>query len=115
MDKILGYSQTLDVVSAIAAAALLYFCRSKWKVCYGFIEVSIGIYLLYLSINTTKSGFAFGVSAFGSPFETLHIAVVTTTYLGAIFVMVRGFDNINFAATVPCVLTMLKGAGRKTG
>jgi hypothetical protein len=94
MDKIFGYSQTLDAVFAIVTAILLYLCRSKWKVCYGLIEILAGLYLLSLSINTTKSGFVFGVSAFGSPFETLHIAVVATSYLGSIFVMVRGFDNI---------------------
>jgi hypothetical protein len=113
MEKILGYSQSVDVVLAIGSAALLYYCRCRWRILYGCIEVLVGIYLLRLSINTMISRFTFGVSAFGSPFETLQVVVVTTSYLGAIFVMVRGFDNINFAAGVPCALQMLKRVGRK--
>ena len=95
-----AWSASRPAIPTRRSAALLYYCRCKWRVLYGCIEVLVEIYLLRLSINTMISRSTFGVSAFGSPFETLQVVVVTTSYLGAIFVMVRGFDNINFAAGV---------------
>ena len=83
MDRVWEYSQSSEVIIAIAAAGLLYFCRLRLKFLYGIIEVMAGMYLLYLLIYTTAGGF-----------DTLHFTVAITSYLGAIFVMVRGFDNI---------------------
>jgi len=49
-----------------------------------------------LCVKRLGSGVFFCSTAahFSAAFDTLHFTVVTTSYLGAIFVMVRGFDNI---------------------
>ncbi len=88
----LGYSQTIDFVFAITAAGILYLCRLKYKVFYGLIEVIVGLYLASFSFATTGS---FSKDFDPRNFDVVHLSVTITTYLGAIFVMVRGFDNIH--------------------
>ena len=99
MARIWEYSQTSEVVIAILASIILYAFRTKLKIIYGLIEVVAGLYLLYLSTHTsTGSGLS---TALSSDFGTLHFTVVTTSYLGAIFLMVRGYDTLY--STIPAV------------
>ncbi len=92
IERALNYSQTMDFIFASIAAALLYFCRLKHKIIYGFIEIIIGLYLASFAFNVTRS---FSEEFDADDFDVVHLNVVITTYLGAIFVMVRGFDNIH--------------------
>ena len=82
---------TLYVILGIAVAIILYLCRSRRQTLYGFIEIATGVWLMILSIKVTEGSFS---RDFSSDFDTVRSTVSTTTYLGAIFVMVRGFDNI---------------------
>jgi hypothetical protein len=79
------------VVVGIIAAILLYICRTYRQTAYGFLEIVVGLGLLLLSIQLIGGGFG---SGFSNDFQTAQITISATTYLGAIFVMVRGFDNI---------------------
>ena len=98
MATIWEYSQTSEVVIAIFASIIMYAFRTKLKIIYGLIEVVAGLYLLYLSTHTsTGSGLS---TALSSDFGTLHFTVVTTSYLGAIFLMVRGYDTLYSAIPV---------------
>ena len=88
----LNYSQPMDIIFAIVAAVLLYLCRRKYKVTYGIIEVVTGLYLIRLAFQVTGD---FSNDFDPKDFDVVHFIVTITTYLGAIFVMVRGFDNIH--------------------
>ena len=87
----LNYSETADFAFAIVAAVVLFVCRLKRKVVYGFIEVGVGLYLASFSFQSAGD-FS---KDFSDDFDVVHLSVVITTYLGSIFVMVRGFDNIH--------------------
>jgi hypothetical protein len=58
---------------------------------YGPIEILVGLFLTVLSLQVTGGAFS---RDFSNDFDTFHYAVTITTYLGAIFVMVQGCDNI---------------------
>jgi hypothetical protein len=81
----------LYILSGIGAAAMLYGCRSRWKIVYGSIEIVVGLFLMILSLQVTAGDFS---SDFSGDFDTFHYAVKITIYLGAVFGMVRGCDNI---------------------
>jgi hypothetical protein len=81
----------LYILSGIGAAAVLCWCRSRWQIVYGSIENVVGLFLMILSLQVKAGGFS---SGFSSGFDTFRYAVTITTYLGGVFVMVRGCDNI---------------------
>ena len=82
----------LYILSGIGAAAMLCWCRSRWQIVYGSIEIVVGLFLMILSLQVTAGDFSSDFS--GGDFDTFHYAVTITIYLGAVFVMVRGCDNI---------------------
>ena len=81
---------TLYIFVGILAACLLFWCRTGKLWMYGLIELGVGLGLMILSINVTGS---FDRS-FSRDFDVVRATVSWTTYLGAIFVLVRGLDNI---------------------
>ena len=81
----------LYVAAGVVIAALLCWCRSYWQLAYGSFEMVVGLFLVVLSLQITPGAFS---NDFSNDFDTLHYAVTVTTYLGAVFVMVRGCDNI---------------------
>jgi hypothetical protein len=91
----------LYILFGIGAAAVLCWCRSRWQIVYGSIEIVVGLFLMILSLQVKAGGFS---SGFSSGFDTFRYAVTITTYLGGIFVMVRGCDNIKQGG--------LRGGGR---
>jgi hypothetical protein len=80
----------LYILSGIGAAAVLCWCRSRWQIVYGSIENVVGLFLMILSLQVKAGGFS---SGFSSGFDTFRYAVTITTYLGGVFVMVRGCDT----------------------
>jgi uncharacterized membrane protein HdeD (DUF308 family) len=81
----------LYMVSGVVIAALLCWCRSRWQIAYGILEIIVGLFLMMVSLQVTPGAFS---SDFSNDFDTFHYAVTVTTYLGAVLVMVRGYDNI---------------------
>ena len=88
----------LYILFGVTISALLYWCRSRFQWFYGLIEIIVGLFLMVLSLQVTRGSFS---SDFSNDFDTFHYAVTITTYLGAIFVMVRGCDNIRQGWTAP--------------
>jgi hypothetical protein len=81
----------LCFVVGILATVFLYWCRSRNQILYGVIEIMTGIFLMSLSIQVTGD---FSKDFSPGDFDIVRSTVTKTTYLGAIFVMVRGLDNI---------------------
>ena len=90
MQSILDYSQSLDYLIAFILAATLYLCRLKLKVLYGALEVAFAVYLVELSFKLSGEF----DTEFNSDFDVVHLNVGKAAFIGAVFVMVRGFDNI---------------------
>lgn len=88
----------------IAAAIALFACRSFVLRIYGLIEVCVGFFMLYLS---SQAGGPFS-KEFNPAFSTvspnaqamnildISFVVQVTTFLGGVFVIVRGLDNMFF-------------------
>jgi heme O synthase-like polyprenyltransferase len=81
----------LYILFGVIAAVVLYLCRLHFQLIYGLIEIIVGLFLMVLSLKVTGGDFS---NDFSNDFDTFHYAVIITTYFGAIFVMVRGLDNI---------------------
>ena len=81
----------LYILFGILVSALLFWCRSRFQTLYGLIEILVGLFLIVLSLQVTGGAFT---SDFSNDFDTFHYVMTITTYLGAIFVMVRGCDNV---------------------
>jgi hypothetical protein len=88
----------------IAAAIGLFACRSFIPRIYGLIEVFVGLFMLYLSSQTGGSfskDFSSDFATVSPNAQAIHVlgaifVVQVTTFLGAVFVMVRGLDNMLF-------------------
>jgi hypothetical protein len=74
----------------IFAACLLFWCRTKLLLLYGVIEVIVGLSLMILASKVHGS---FN-SPFSDSFDTVRTTVTVTTFVGAVFGTIRGFDNI---------------------
>lgn len=74
----------------IIAAIILYIIRARCQRCYGMIEIITGIFLLFLSVQVSGS-FS---NDFSSDFDVVRSTVTLMTYLGAIFAVARGLDNV---------------------
>jgi uncharacterized membrane protein HdeD (DUF308 family) len=79
------------LVSGVVIAALLCWCRSRWQIVYGILEIIVGLLLMMVSLQVTPGAFSSDLS---NDFDRVHYAVTVTTYLSAVFVMVRGCDDI---------------------
>ena len=90
---VLGSDLPHLVIVGIVAAGLLFWCRTKLLLLYGAIEIVVGLSLMVLA---SKVHGTFD-SSFSTSFDTVRTTIAVTTYLGAIFAMVRGFDNIRTA------------------
>jgi hypothetical protein len=86
-----AHQPLLYMVSGVILAAVLCWVRSNVQILYGTIEIATGLFLMTLSMEATGGAFS---SGFSSAFDVFHYTLKITTYLGAIFVMVRGCDNI---------------------
>jgi hypothetical protein len=81
----------LYVLFGVTIAAVLFLCRVHLQGIYGLIEIIVGLFLMFLSLVVSGGDFN---NDFNKDFDTIRYAVTTTAYLGAIFVIVRGLDNI---------------------
>lgn len=81
----------LYMVFGVIIAAALFWIRSYSKIIYGTIEIFTGLFLMLLSMDATEGSFS---SDFSSEFDLFHYTLKATTYLGGIFVIFRGCDNI---------------------
>jgi hypothetical protein len=80
----------------VLLAVALCWVRSKFQILYGMVEIATGLFLMALSMEANGGAFS---NDFSNAFDVFHYTLKVTTYLGAIFVMVRGCDNIKQGIT----------------
>ena len=73
-------------------AATLFWMREKHTIVYGLTEVMAGLFILGQNYSNGRGGFSSGF--FAKAVETFKGNVVLVTTLGAVYIMVRGLDNI---------------------
>jgi hypothetical protein len=79
----------------LAMAGTLFWMRETYRTIYGLSESLAGLFILYVSYTKGRGGFSSGF--FAEAVETFQCNVVLISTLGAVYVMVRGFDNIKRA------------------
>ena len=79
-------------VCGLIIAIILFLLRQFYQKLYGVSEVIAGLFILY------HQGYPQGRGAFSSGFDdgfqTFRWNIVLISTVGAVYIMVRGFDNI---------------------
>jgi hypothetical protein len=94
---IFNSGRVMTCVWGLAMAATLFWMREKRTIAYGLTEVVAGLFILGQNYSNGRGGFSAGF--FAETFQTFQWNVVLATTLGAVYVMVRGFDNIKRGMT----------------
>jgi len=73
----------------------LFLARCRYPKFYGAAEIAVAFLLVRISVRTL-GGFTIGVSAIGGPdgLGPLRATVGTATFLGAVFVFIRGLEKL---------------------
>jgi hypothetical protein len=80
------------ILSAIVAALVLFWLRKHFRILYGLIEVAVGVFTLWSQSSVGRGAFSFG---FSNGFQTFQWQIALLATLGAIYIIVRGLDNID--------------------
>jgi hypothetical protein len=89
--RIFQSGPTMTCVWGLGMAAVLYWMRQRHAVVYGATEIVAGLFILWNNYSIGRGGFS---GAFNEAFQTFQSNVVLISILGAVYIMVRGFDNI---------------------
>jgi len=79
------------VVQHSIIAGTFLWMRETHQRLYGVSEVVVGLLLLYQNYPLGRDGFS---SDFGADFQHLHASIVLASTVSAVYIMVRGLDNI---------------------
>lgn len=85
-------SRVTTCACGLVMAATLFWMRSNHAFLYGMTEVAAGLFILAQNYDVGRGGFSAGF--FNEAFQTFQGNVVVVSTLGAVYVMVRGFDNM---------------------
>ena len=88
---IYGQSKSLIMFSGVATALSLFLLRTRFRFLYGTFEVAFGLYVLWNASDKGRGAFS---SVFSSGFDTFQLSVVLIQTFGAIYVLIRGLDNL---------------------
>jgi hypothetical protein len=80
------------ILSGVGAAFVLFWLRKRHRVLYGLIEIGTGVFTLWNHFSDGKGGFS---SGFSSGFQTFQWQIALLATLGAIYIIIRGLDNID--------------------
>jgi hypothetical protein len=69
----------------------LFLLRLRFRFLYGGVELVFGLYVLWNASDKGRGSFS---SGFSSGFDTFQISVVLIQTFGAIYVIIRGLDNL---------------------
>jgi hypothetical protein len=69
----------------------LFFLRLRFRFLYGLIEVGFGLCVLWDASGKGRGDFS---SGFSSGFDTFQLSVVLIQTFGAVYVLIRGLDNL---------------------
>lgn len=75
----------------LVIAVTLFLMRQHHQKIYGMSEVAVGLFILYQNYPQGRGAFS---SGFSDGFQTFRWSVVLISTVGAVYIMVRGLDNI---------------------
>jgi hypothetical protein len=81
----------LAILGAVVASLILYPMRFWWPLLYGLIEVCMGLGIAYFTFNPTQNVLLLS----NQPPWWQSLLSQNVVMLGAIYVMVQGFDDIH--------------------
>jgi len=84
-------SRFMVIASGIVVALALFFWRLRFRFLYGLIEIGFGLLVLYDASGKGRGAFS---SDFSKDFDTFQLSVVVIQTFGAIYVLIRGMDNL---------------------
>jgi hypothetical protein len=88
---VLTSGRVVTCVMGVLMAGTLFMIRTRFLAFYGVTEVVAGIAVLASNYSVGRGGFS---GAFAEAFEQPHWNIILITTLGAVYIMVRGIDNI---------------------
>jgi hypothetical protein len=82
----------LDVfLGGIILAVALFLLRIRVRAFYGLLEIAFGLYVLWNAASEGHGGFS---SGFDPGFATFQASILVIQTVGAIYILVRGMDNV---------------------
>jgi hypothetical protein len=75
----------------LVIAIALFWIRERHQKIYGPSEIAVGLFVLYQAFPKGRGAFS---SGFSDGFQTFQWSVVLISTVGAVYIMVRGLDNI---------------------
>jgi hypothetical protein len=81
----------LSSFCGLAIAITLFWVRECHQRIYGLSEIAVGLFVLYQAFPKGRGGFS---SGFSDGFQTFQWSVVLISTVGAVYIMVRGLDNL---------------------
>ena len=72
-------------------ALSLFFWRFRFRLLYGIIELGFGLFVLWYAASQGRGDVS---SNFSSNFNRFQLSVVLIQTFGAIYVLIRGMDNL---------------------
>jgi hypothetical protein len=81
----------LSCFNGLVIAGTLLWIRETHRKIYGLSEVAVGLFVLYETFPKGRGGF---ISGFSDGFQTFQGRVVLISMVGAVYIMVRGLENI---------------------
>jgi hypothetical protein len=81
----------LTCVLGFLIAVTLFRLRKSHQKIYGLSEIIFGLFILYQTFPKGRGGFS---ADFSDDFQKLQSSVVLISVAGAVYIMVRGLDNI---------------------
>jgi hypothetical protein len=88
----------LTCFCGIVIAATLFWVRERHQIFYGVTEVVAGLFVLAGGYSNGRGAFT---SGFAEAFQQFQWSVVVISTLGAVYIMIRGFDNIKRGLSPP--------------
>jgi len=78
-------------VSGAVIAIILFLLRERNRLVYGLLEVVAGLFILWRASSIGHGAFSAG---FSPEFQSYQWQIILVSALGAIYIIVRGLDNI---------------------
>lgn len=88
---VFNFGPFATVLAGLLAAGTFFWMKLRHRVFYGASEIFAGIFVLSQNYHQGRGAFS---SGFGDGFQAFRWNVVLLSTLTAIYIMVRGLDNV---------------------